>query len=270
MTMEHHPAASIFPLMEGDEFEEFMQDIKENGQKQPIITYEGRIIDGRNRDRALRQLGRSPVYMEWDGKGNLTEYVVSLNLHRRHLTTNQRAMLGAKIRESLKEESRQRMAKTQFSANPAASVISCYPQTPAGKSSEHAAAAVKTSAFNVEKASFVCNNGSPELIAAVQAEQVAVHNAADLAKLPHEEQRAIVAQGPEVMLEKAREIRQQKSETPAAPGKKTPEKPIATRGLSAVAKYLDGRVEHWTKKDDPHAEAVFTELRLVRKELCGR
>lgn len=199
-------------------------------------------------------------------------FVLSKNLPRRHLNLNQRAMLGAKIKESLRKEAQARMAKTQFSGTPPASENSCYPpSTPAGKSSEIAAAAVKVSAFPVEKASFVLAHGSPELVAAVQADQVAVHNAADLAKLPYDEQAAIVAKGSDVMLEKAKEIRQQRKvpEDPK-PGRLSEDKPVAARGVSAVGKYLDRRIDHWSKSKEPHAEAVFAELQAVRKELVGR
>jgi len=36
-------------------------------------------------------------FVQWDGKGSAQDYVISKNLHRRHLNAGQRAMIAAKI-----------------------------------------------------------------------------------------------------------------------------------------------------------------------------
>ena len=55
-----HPLADIFPLLEGDAFDELVADIKANGLREKMDLYEGKIIDGRNRHRALQRLGIDP------------------------------------------------------------------------------------------------------------------------------------------------------------------------------------------------------------------
>jgi|SRR5579884_743996 len=92
-----HPAADLFPLMRGHEFDALVDDIKRNGLREPIWRHEGKIIDGRNRYRACIEAGVDPVYREWDGDGTVLSFVVSQNLHRRHLDASQRAMIAAKI-----------------------------------------------------------------------------------------------------------------------------------------------------------------------------
>src|SRR5258708_1494912 len=89
-----HPAADIFPLMSGTEFDELVGDIKANGLKEPVVLYDGKLLDGRNRARACNAAG-IPVSMEEHQEGcarigDPFAYVVSKNFHRRHLTPEQK------------------------------------------------------------------------------------------------------------------------------------------------------------------------------------
>ena len=92
-----HPLAELFPLLEGEEFEDFKRDIARNGLLEPITLLGGLILDGRNRYRACRELGIEPVTVEWSGPGDAAAYVCSRNLHRRHLSVGRRAMIAASL-----------------------------------------------------------------------------------------------------------------------------------------------------------------------------
>lgn len=96
-TIPYHPAANLFPLMEGDEFSVLVADIAEHGQLEPIVIHDGMILDGRNRYRACIELGIKPILREWAGS-DAQSFVVSLNLHRRHLTREQRDEVIRKLR----------------------------------------------------------------------------------------------------------------------------------------------------------------------------
>jgi ParB-like chromosome segregation protein Spo0J len=95
--VQAHKAAEIFPLMSAVEFDGLVMDILENGQREPIIVHNGEILDGRNRFRACQDLGVEPLTVEWDGKGTAEAFVVSMNLHRRHLNESQRALIAARL-----------------------------------------------------------------------------------------------------------------------------------------------------------------------------
>jgi N6-adenosine-specific RNA methylase IME4 len=98
----YHEVANIFPLMLRDDFDTLKADIAAHGQREPIWLHtDGSIIDGRNRHRACVELGITPIFRTWSGEGSLVNFVVSLNLHRRHLDTGQRAMIGLKVKEAL-------------------------------------------------------------------------------------------------------------------------------------------------------------------------
>src|SRR5262245_29218327 len=100
---EFHEAAAIFPPLEGDAFKQLKKDIKAcGGLLQPIKLYQGKIVDGRNRYQACKELGIEPETEELDDPQgeegiDLLAYVVSANLHRRHLDETQRAMVAARI-----------------------------------------------------------------------------------------------------------------------------------------------------------------------------
>jgi ParB-like chromosome segregation protein Spo0J len=96
--MEAHPVADIFPPMANGEYQAFVADIRANGQRETIWTYKGQILDGRNRYRACTELGIRPLTTEYPGdEASLTAFVISLNLHRRHLNESQRALVAAKL-----------------------------------------------------------------------------------------------------------------------------------------------------------------------------
>jgi hypothetical protein len=67
-TLKFHPFAELFPLLEGTELEALARDIKEHGQDEPILTYQGMILDGRNRWRACELVGVSPILSPFDEK----------------------------------------------------------------------------------------------------------------------------------------------------------------------------------------------------------
>lgn len=96
MSIQFHPLANIFPLLDGDEFGALVNDIRTNGLHEPIVLFEGMILDGRNRYRACAIGGIDARFETYDGVDPIA-YVVSLNLRRRHLDESQRAMVAAKL-----------------------------------------------------------------------------------------------------------------------------------------------------------------------------
>ena len=109
--MKFHEVASIFPLIEGEEFQRLVDDIRANGLVEPIWVHpDGSIIDGRNRYRACVKTGVEPHTRQWNGSGSLILFVLSLNLHRRHLNPSQRACLATEILPMLEAEAKARQA----------------------------------------------------------------------------------------------------------------------------------------------------------------
>jgi ParB-like chromosome segregation protein Spo0J len=93
---EFHKYCLLFPLIVDKQFEELQDDIKKNGLVEPIVTYHGKILDGRNRLLACRLQGVVPRFREYNGDNPL-QFVLSKNLNRRHLSESQRATIAAEI-----------------------------------------------------------------------------------------------------------------------------------------------------------------------------
>jgi ParB-like chromosome segregation protein Spo0J len=96
MILQDHPIAAIFPLLPEVELKALAEDIEENGLRMPILLLDGKILDGRNRYRAC-QISGVPIRTETFTGTEPVKHTLSLNLHRRHLTESQRAMVAAKL-----------------------------------------------------------------------------------------------------------------------------------------------------------------------------
>ena len=156
-----------------------VEDIKQNGLLEPIRLYGGKIIDGRNRFLACKQLGIEPETRDFEGDADrLISYVISLNLQRRHLNESQRAMVAAEL-SSLQLGDNQytggsvNLQTHQTSVRVAADQLGVHPRT-------------------VEFAKKVLKHGAPEVIDAVKKGDVAVSDAAAVVERPTQAQTALL------------------------------------------------------------------------------
>jgi hypothetical protein len=101
-----HPLADVFPLMEGAEFDALVKDVGEHGLREPITVFEDMILDGRNRERACVEAGAERHYIQFEGdRAAALAFVVSKNIHRRHLTGEQKRYLTVKLLKAAPEKS---------------------------------------------------------------------------------------------------------------------------------------------------------------------
>jgi N6-adenosine-specific RNA methylase IME4 len=188
--LPHHPLAGLFPLLEGDEFDALVADVRAHGLRQRIVLHGGMILDGRNRYAACIEAGIEPRFEAFNGADPLA-YVVSLNLQRRHLSESQRAIVAAKI-ATLKDGQRSDLVQG----------------LPIGRAAEM----LNVGERSVARAKSVLDEGVPELIDKVERGDVSVSAAAELARLSEPEQREIVALGEKEILAAARKIGARKFE----------------------------------------------------------
>jgi hypothetical protein len=115
-----HPAASLFPLIEGEDFEDLVFSIKTLGVLQAIVVSKGMLIDGRNRLRAVTRLRKEGCTLDLPVKElgpeveSVSEYIFDCNVHRRNLTPDQTVGITLQVWPMIAEEKKAKQAATQF------------------------------------------------------------------------------------------------------------------------------------------------------------
>ena len=96
--MQAHELANLFPMMTESERAALVDDMRQNGydQTSPVVIYEGKILDGRNRWTAAQSLRIDPPTVQYDGDDPLA-FVIRHNLTRRHLNESQRAVVAGRL-----------------------------------------------------------------------------------------------------------------------------------------------------------------------------
>jgi len=192
---DFHPLADAFPLLEGREFMDLSDDIAANGLLNPVVIFEGKILDGRNRYRACLAAGVEPFRREFEGDfAAARRFVISENLRRRHMSESERATAAARLANVKHGGDR----RSDQDAN-------LHLESDITRAD--AAEMLGVSARSVASAAKVLKEGAPELVAAMEQGTASVSAAAEIATLPKDAQREIVAAGPDAVREAARTIR---------------------------------------------------------------
>lgn len=180
----YHPACLLFPKLGKDELEELAEDIRIHGQRNDIVLYQGKVLDGRNRLAACEIAGVEPRFVEWSGNGSPVEWVISENLVRRHLSASQRAVIAHDLLPMLQQEAKARQRLSRGRGKKGAKKCATPPQ--AGKASAVAARIAKTNATYVETVKSI-NKTAPELVERVRCGDISIPDAKRLAEMPKRE-----------------------------------------------------------------------------------
>jgi ParB-like chromosome segregation protein Spo0J len=165
--LEIHPLAELLPEMSEEEFKAFCEDIKANGLRTKITVHEGKVLEGRHRYKAMLKVRK------WDLKDdcfellssgiNPLDYVLSMNVARRHLDTSQRAVIGAKL---------------------VTATLGFNQHKKGGITAEQAAAMLNVSVSSIETAKVILEKGAKEVVEQVQAGTLALGKAKGIVKRP--------------------------------------------------------------------------------------
>ena len=99
--LEFHDLAKVFPVISDGELNKLATDIFENGLNEKIVLFQGKILDGRNRWIAAQRCSfalRDDHFRKFEGSdAQAKAFVISANIHRRHLSAEQRRDLIAEL-----------------------------------------------------------------------------------------------------------------------------------------------------------------------------
>lgn len=168
--LKRHELSAIMGDMSEGEYDHLVDSVSRNGFiNRTIVVYEGKVLDGWHRYRAALDLdleiGRGARYdleiTEANGVGSAMKYVIDANVHRRHLTPSQKAIIGARMvrydrgRPTQAEEADRNLWTTEEIAN-----------------------SLGVSERSISSARTVIQSGIPEFVEAVSAGAVTVSDAA--------------------------------------------------------------------------------------------
>jgi hypothetical protein len=268
--LESHPFADLFPMLDAAASDELGRDIESNGLYDAIWLYEGKILDGRNRYRECLARDVDPKFQEYRGRDPLG-FVISKNLHRRHLSETQRATVAAKI------------ATARKGGQPAAGERSDSAIQP--RTVKEAAKDLNVGATTVKAAKTVLKHGTAELVKLMEADEITASAAAEVAKLPKEKQAEILKGGAakvklaaaEARAEKPVQTRPMPHETrggknkPAAPGVggATFTFGVVEQAFGHLTRAVDRMAVAYGEKDSRPHHTALENLEAVIRHLNG-
>jgi len=161
--------------MEESQFQQLIEDIRENGQRVEIVKIGEEIVDGRKRFRACELLGIEPRVIDLSGQ-DPEQVSYSLNILRTHYTSGQRAMFAARRAKLLKGYRKPDISQKGEVVTQA-----------------RAAQEAGVSVSKIAAAKRIRREGAPEVTAAVEAGRLSLHSAEEIVtSVPIQEQPAIV------------------------------------------------------------------------------
>ena len=160
--------------MTTDEYEALKQSIKDIGQQQPIIIYDNEILDGFHRYQACEELNITPKTEVYEGD-NPVQYVLSANFSRRHLTQQQRAMIGAKLSED-----------SDWGGNKKSKVQDCT------LTIKEASVITGVSPRTIKVARKLMSEASPQIVDLVSSNDISIYDGLDISKKPEDIQENII------------------------------------------------------------------------------
>jgi ParB-like chromosome segregation protein Spo0J len=246
--MKFHEYANIYRMLPDDDLQRLAEDIKAKGQLLPITSYEGKILDGRNRYRACEIAGIEPKVDEYAGDDPLG-MVVSLNDHRRHDDPTERALVGERM-ASLKngEMGNGRVGSPRGLPTPVVTM-------------QRAAELAGTSPSQIKRVRKAKRDGVPVLVEMLESGDITPATADLVASLPTEEQQKAVLGGVAGVKEAAKKLKNTRREyaKPLPPEESLDESqsPPQSNGYDGSAE-----IDEDTPKPEPGVAMVYARTAL--------
>ena len=172
---------NIFPAAKAEDYNRLRDDIRDNGydSKQPVIIYEGQVLDGWNRWTACVELKINPPTRQFDGNESEAIGLVMRTNKRRNLNSGQWATIAveaedimAAIAQQVEKDRREKQSTTQSKLSDK-KLPNSLPQ----RSTEKAAELFNTNRTYVNQAAKI-KQAAPEVFEKVKAGKMTMQDAA--------------------------------------------------------------------------------------------
>jgi hypothetical protein len=163
----------LIPHLTGDEHALLESSIVQEGCRDALVVWNGALVDGHNRFEICTRLGIDYQVVALEGYEDRTS-VIAWMLHnqlgRRNLSDATRIRLALRLEPILREQSQIRMLRGKHPVQNSA-------QGPAKRTRDVVAGLAGVSHDTVSRVKTILADGSPETIAAMEADEISIHQA---------------------------------------------------------------------------------------------
>lgn len=162
---------ALIPPLAPDELEQLETNLAAEGCRDPLVVWDGVIVDGHNRYAICARLGVpfQIIERQFASRDDAKVWIIQNQLGRRNLSTYQHGVLALQLKEVLAEQARQRMM--------AGKKIDPGENFPQGRTREALASIAGVSDRTIEKIEAIERHAPPELKAQIQAGETSIHAA---------------------------------------------------------------------------------------------
>jgi hypothetical protein len=103
---------SLIPPLSNEEFKQLERNILEEGIREPLITWNGILIDGHNRYRIAQEhdMNYETLEKEFENINRVKEWMINNQFGRRNLSNYQRSVLALQLEDVFREKAKENQA----------------------------------------------------------------------------------------------------------------------------------------------------------------
>jgi ParB-like chromosome segregation protein Spo0J len=100
---------SLIPPLSNEEFKQLERNILEEGIREPLITWNGILIDGHNRYRIAQEhdMNYETLEKEFENINRVKEWMINNQFGRRNLSNYQRSVLALQLEDVFREKAKE-------------------------------------------------------------------------------------------------------------------------------------------------------------------